>query len=88
MVDSQLDLGRPCQTSAKTRVELNYPSPSLEKKGGKVSSNSYILENGMFDRMGMEVSVFIIITTGKHAGSVLVYRHVPVGIRKYSFLVK
>ena len=28
--------------------------------------------------MGREVSLFIIMTTGKHAGSVLVYHHLPV----------
>ena len=36
------------------------------------------MENGRFGRMGRAVSVFIIITTGKHAGSVLVYYHLPV----------
>ena len=30
--------------------------------------------------MGREVSAFIIITTGKHAGSVLVYHHLSVYI--------
>ena len=64
--------------SAKTRVELIFPSLSLEKKGGKISSNSYLLENGRFGRTGREVSAFIIITTGKHAGSVLVYHHLSV----------
>ena len=64
--------------SANTRVELNFPSPFLEKKGGKIDSNSCILENGKFGRMGTEASLFIIITTGKHAGSILVYHHLPV----------
>ena len=63
--------------SAKTRVELIFPSLSLEKKGGKISSNSYLLEDGSFGRMGREVSAFIIIT-GKHASSVLVYHHLSV----------
>jgi len=64
--------------SAKTKVELILPSLSLEKKGGRISSNSYLFENGRFGRMGREVSAFIIITTGKHAGSVLVYHHLSV----------
>ena len=52
--------------------------PSLKKKGNKTSFNSYIWENGMFGQMGREVSLFIIITTGKNAGSVPVYHHLPV----------
>ena len=43
--------------------------------------------------MGREVSVFIIITTGKHAGSVLVYHHLSVnqfrpGVRDFIQQVK
>jgi len=38
--------------SAQTSVEINVPSPSLEKKEEKISSNSYMWENGRFGRMG------------------------------------
>ena len=34
--------------SAKTRVELGVPSPSLKKEGNKARFNSYIWENGRF----------------------------------------
>ena len=61
--------------SAKTRVELSFPSPSLKKGGNKTSFNSYIWENGRFGQMGREASLFIIITTGKNAG---IYHHLAV----------
>ena len=64
--------------SAKIRVELSFPSPSLEKKEENSVPTLKYLGNGRFGHMGREVSLFIIITTGKHAGSVLVYHHLPV----------
>ena len=36
------------------------------------------MENGKFGRMGREAPLFIIITAGKHAGSVLDYHHLSV----------
>ena len=55
--------------SAKTRVKLNFPSPSLEKKEAKsVSTLTYGKMAGLA-KLGREVSLFIIITTGKLAGS-------------------
>ena len=64
--------------SAKSRVELNFPSLSLEKKEAKSVST---LANGKMAGLAEwagKVSLFIIITTGKCAGSILVYHHLPV----------
>ena len=68
--------------SAKTRVELIFPSLSLEKKEAKsVPTLTYWKMAGLAEWAGTlsyTLSAFIIITTGKHAGSVLVYYHLPV----------
>ena len=62
--------------SAQTRVELNFPSPSLEKKEAKsVSTLTYGKMAGLAKWAG-RFPYFNI--TGKHAGSVLVYHHLSV----------
>ena len=44
--------------SVKTRVELNFPSPSLEK-GEAIFFNSYKCKNGRLGQKGREVYLFI-----------------------------
>ena len=52
---------------SKIRFKINCHSPSIEKRG-KISFNSYIWEHVRF---GQKMSLFIIITIGKYADSVL-----------------
>ena len=66
-LDSLAVLAKPAM-SAKIRVKINCHSPSIEKKG-EISFNSYICEHVRF---GQKVSLFIVITKGKYADSVLI----------------